>query len=972
MTVSHGFELRREEKLPEIHCLARLYHHGKTGAELLSLIAEDENKVFGVSFRTPPSDSTGIAHILEHSVLCGSRKYPVKAPFLEMLKSSLNTFLNAMTYPDKTVYPVASTNLQDFYNLVDVYLDAVLHPRITPDTLRQEGWHYELESPEAPLIYKGVVFNEMKGNYSSPDVLAYRLANQSLYPDTTYGVDAGGDPQEIPNLTFEAFKTFHQRLYHPSNAKFFFYGDDDPERRLEILSGVLDEFSRLEIDSSIALQPHFEAPRKLHYTLPSSAAEEGARQARITVNWMIDEISNVEDALALSILSDILVGKSASPLRKALIDSGLGDDITGTGLDTSLRQMRFGAGLKGIDANDADKVEALILDTLRRLAEHGIDPLTVEASVNTSEFRLRENNTGMFPRGLTMMLRALQFWNYDRDPLAPLVWEGPLDALKSRLSGGERVFETLIRTRLLDNPHRTTVLFTPDPEQAQREAREEREKLDAIRAAMSENDVEAVIEQTRALKRKQEAADTAEALATLPRLTLQDLDPKNTRIPIETGMLSGAPLVTHDLPTNGIVYLDIGLDLRQLPADLLPFTGLFRRALLETGAGGLDMVQLSQRIGRSTGGVSVQSWTSAVIGGERSAARLFLRSKAMPDKAGELAAILQDVLLSARLDDRERLAQILNEERARLEARLVPVGHQMSALRLRSSLTEADWAAEQMGGVSYLQALRRMAADAKENPAAIAEALERIRSILLRREAMVFNVTAEGVDLRRIEPELTRLAEAMPQGATEYPDWVTAELPRFEGLTIPAKVNYVAKGDSLPKLGHAPGGAALVASHWLRGAWLWDKVRVQGGAYGAFSSVDLRSGTFSFGSYRDPNLLETIAVYDGAGAFLRSVAGNATDLERAIIGTIGAIDTYRLPDAKGFVSLQRHLAGDSEERLQEIRDEVLGAGPNEMRRFAAALDAVAAHGRVVVLGSEEAIQSANAGREDRFTVTKLL
>ncbi|NJM36219.1 MAG: hypothetical protein HC850_17705 [Rhodomicrobium sp.] len=430
--------------------------------------------MFGASFRTPPQDSTGIAHILEHSVLCGSRKYPVKAPFLELLKGSLNTFLNAMTYPDKTVYPVASTNLQDFYNLVDVYLDAVFHPRITPEILQQEGWHYELETPDAPLTFKGVVFNEMKGVYSSPESRVSSLSGRSLYPDTIYGIDSGGDPREIPDLTYENFKAFHERYYHPSNARLFFYGDDDPEKRLEILDRVLSEFAPARYGSQVPLQPRFDAPRKLEYTIPASADDADKKRARLTVNWMLDEVADAETELALSILNYTLAGTPASPLRKALIDSRLGEDVTGMGLSTSLRQMKFGAGLKGIDAADADKVEALILGTLERLAKEGIDPATVEAAINTVEFRLRENNTGSFPRGISVMLRALQAWNYDRDPIAPLLWSGPLDAIKVRLARGERVFEPLIEAQLLDNPHRTTVLFKPDPEQTAREAREER------------------------------------------------------------------------------------------------------------------------------------------------------------------------------------------------------------------------------------------------------------------------------------------------------------------------------------------------------------------------------------------------------------------------------------------------------------------------------------------------------------------
>jgi Zn-dependent M16 (insulinase) family peptidase len=972
MTISHGFELRSERELAEIGCKARLYRHQKTGAELLSLIGGDENKVFGVSFRTPPTDSTGIAHILEHSVLCGSRKYPVKAPFLEMLKSSLKTFLNAMTYPDKTMYPVASTNLQDFYNLVDVYLDAVFHPRITPDTLRQEGWHYEMEGPNSPLIYKGVVFNEMKGSYSSPEDRVSRLSQRALYPDTTYGVDSGGDPAEIPNLTFEAFKRFHERLYHPSNAKFFFYGDDDPDKRLEILAGVLDEFSAIPVDSDIAPQPRFNEPRKLTQSFPAASTDKAAKQARITVNWMLPEIASAEEILALYALNSLLAETPASPLRKALIDSRLGDDLTNTGLATTLKQMRFGAGLKGIDAADADKVEGLILDTLAGLASGGIDPLSIEAAVNTLEFRWRENNTGAMPRGLIVMSRALNSWNYDRDPFTLLAWREPLERLKARLASGERVFEDLIQRHLLDNAHRTTVVFTPDPELARREADEEQARLSAARAAMTEADVAVIVEQTRTLKLKQETPDSPEALATLPRLRLADLARQGAPIPVETSEMSGARIFTHDLPANGIVYLDIGLDLRQLPAELLPYIGVFRSALLETGAGDLDMVELSQRIGRSTGGIHTHSWTSAVVNERAPAAWLFLRAKAMPEKAGELVAILADVLLRARLDNRPRIEQLVDEARASMEARLIPGGSQIVSSRLRSSLGQAAWASEQLGGVSALNSLRGMTADLAAEPDRVVQTLERMRNVLVRRGSMVFNVTADAAGLRAFEPELRRLIEALPDGRAAEAAWRTPELPRFEGLTMPAKVNYVAKGERLPRLGYTPGGAAQVASHWLRGGWLWDKIRVQGGAYGAFCMLDLRSGLFNYASYRDPNLLGTIAAYDASGGFLRSAAASASDLERAIIGTIGAIDSYMLPDAKGLASLERALAKDDDDRRQQTREEVLGAGPADIRRFADALDAVAAHGRVVVLGAQETIEAANAELEDRFTLTKVL
>jgi Zn-dependent M16 (insulinase) family peptidase len=534
-TASHGFKLIREQNLAEIDSTARLYRHVTTGAELLSLINRDENKVFGISFATPPSDSTGVAHILEHSVLCGSRKYPVKEPFVELMKSSLTTFLNAMTFPDKTCYPVASQNVRDFYNLIDVYLDAVFFPRLTPQIFQQEGWHYELDAPDAPLIYKGVVFNEMKGNYSSPDSMLRELSQRSLYPDITYGFDSGGDPEHIPDLTYEQLKTFHKRHYHPSNAKLFFYGDDDPDERLRLLDARLIEFSRTTVDAKVPLQPRFTVPKQLIHTYPCGQADEPsgepANQTMLTVNWMLDEAVDVESALALDILEHILIGTPAAPLYKALIDSGLGEALAGGGLDDELRQPMFSIGLKGIDPVNAGKIGRLIADTIGSLAEQGIDPLTVDAALNTVEFRLRENNTGAFPRGMAFMLRALRSWLHERDPLLPLAFERPLAAIKAQVASGTPYFERLLKRHLIENQHRTELVFKPDPELAERETKEERARLEAARASMTEHDLLAVVEATNTLRRIQEQPDPPEALATIPTLRLSDLPRANKLIP---------------------------------------------------------------------------------------------------------------------------------------------------------------------------------------------------------------------------------------------------------------------------------------------------------------------------------------------------------------------------------------------------------------------------------------------------------
>lgn len=972
MDTYHGFDLLREQNIPELNTYARLFRHRQTGAELLSLENDDENKVFAIAFTTPPPDSTGLPHIMEHSVLCGSRKYPVKEPFVELLKGSLNTYLNAFTMSDKTVYPVASQNVQDFYNLIDVYLDAVFHPRITPQTLEQEGWHYELDGPDAPLTFKGVVFNEMKGAYSDPENLLGRTIQQALFPDTPYRHDSGGDPKAIPDLTYTQFKRFHETYYHPSNARILFWGDDDPEQRLRITDEYLREFDRLELDVELPLQPRFEGPRMM--TLPYDAGEDGAgRKAYVTVNWMLAENGDVETTLALEILSHILIGTPASPLRKALIESGLGEDLTGGGLDADLRQVSFSTGLKGVALEDTSRVEALTFETLANLAAEGIERETVEASLNTVEFMLRERNTGRFPRGVLAMVNALSTWTYGGDPLAPLAFEAPLNAVKAAVERDPRYFEELLRTYFVDNPHRVTLLLTPDPSLREQEDAAERERLAQVRAGLDEAGVFRVIEEAQRLRRLQETPDPPEALATIPTLTLDDLDRRNKPIPAEEVERAGTRVLVHDLFTNGIVYLDLGFNLYALPAEDLPYTRLFGRALLEMGTTTQDYVRLAQRIGRTTGGIAPNLLTSAVYPERAGMAWLFLRGKATADKADALLDILRDVLLTVQLDNRERFRQIVLEEKARLESQLARAGHIVVYGRLKSLFHEADWASEQMQGLDYLFFLRDLAAQIDANWTDVLARLEAIRGRLVRREAALANVTTDADIWAAFDPALAGFLSELPAApGAPFHTWTPARTLRDEGLVIPAQVNYVGKGANLYDFGHDFNGSMLVINDYLQSTWLWEKIRVQGGAYGGFSAFDRHTGAFAFLSYRDPNLLDTLDVYDRTGDFLRGLEVSQDELTKAIIGTIGQIDAYMLPDAKGYTSMVRVLSGDTDERRQQMRDEVLSTSAADFRRFADLLDDVRAQGAVMVLGGQTAIEEANEGRPGWLTVRRVL
>lgn len=970
--IATGFDLLRDAYVAEIASQVRLYRHTRTGAEILSIENDDENKVFGIAFRTPPTDSTGIAHILEHSVLCGSRKYPLKEPFVELIKGSLNTFLNAFTFPDKTCYPVASQNTQDLYNMIDVYLDAVFFPRLTPHVLEQEGWHYELENPDDPLIFKGVVFNEMKGAFGAPERALNSFAQRSLFPDTTYGVESGGLPAHIPDLTFEQFSAFHRTHYHPSNARIFFYGDDDPQQRLAIIAAYLDEFEPITPDSDVALQPPFDAPRTLTYSYSVDADEDLSKKSMVSVNWALPTTNDAELVLALEILDQILLSTPANPLYKALLDSGLGEDLTHSGFDEDLRQGTFSVGMKGIAFDDVGKVEQLILSTLTQLAEQGIDRNTIEAAVNTVEFQLRERNTGSFPRGLAVMIRSLTTWLHGDDPLAPLAFEQPLAAIKHRLASDTPFFETLIRDLLLNNQHRTTVILQPDPDHARREAEAEQQRLAAVRATLSDADVQAIIANTRTLKQMQETPDPPEAIALIPTLTLADLDRHERPTPTEQLGQLGTLVLYHDLPTSGIGYVDVAIDLQSLPQELVPYCGLFGRILLETGTDTEDFVSLAQRIGRTTGGIGAQAWSSAIAHAERGATRLMVRGKATRDNMGELFSIMRDVLLTARLDNRERIRQLVLEEKAQLEAALAPAGHRLVGTYLAGLFDEAGWATEQMGGISYLFFLRQLVQQVDNDWDGVYARLVDLRERIMRRPNVIVNITSDSATWQQARPHLEQFLAALPASLGAAQVWQPTYAQPFAGLSMPSQVNYVGKAANLYQLGYTLHGSVMVILKYLNTTWMWEQVRVKGGAYGGFARFNRHSGVFDFLSYRDPNLLGTLAVYDKTAEFLRSVELTEQDVTRSIIGTIGDIDTYRLPDARGYTALTRHLIHDDAATRQALREQVLGTTIADFRAFAEVLEQVRTQGIVAVLGSAEQIAAANAQQPNLLTKVKVL
>ena len=932
---THGFTLIREESMREAGGMVRLWKHDSTGAELLSICNDDENKSFGVAFRTPPKDSTGVAHILEHSVLCGSDRYPVKEPFVELLKSSLQTFLNALTFPDKTCYPVASCNLQDFYNLMDVYLDAVFHPRIDENVLRQEGWHIEADEADGPWAFKGVVFNEMKGVYSSPDSVLMEECQHAVFPDMLYSLDSGGDPAVIPSLTYEAFREFHSSYYHPSNARFFFWGDDPEEGRLAKVAEFIDPYERRMVDSEVPLQPRLAMPRKVEAVY--AASEEEGGKAHVAVNWLLCESRETEEMFVLNMLEHIISGLPGSPLRKALMDSGLGEDISGCGLESDLRQAYFSMGLRSIDADRADDVERIMLDTLAALAEEGVPAPAVEAALNSLEFMLRENNTGSFPRGLSAMFRSLADWLYDGDAFAPLAWETPLASIKARLAAGEPVFEDAIRRWFLENTHRVTVLLLPDAELEQVRQAEEDSRIEALRSAMSPEERVRIVELAAELRAAQQEPDSPEALDTVPSLGKEALPLENKVIPCKVEQRAGLDVLTHELDTTGILYARLAFDLFAVPARLLPLVPLYARALTELGTKRRDYVELGFDISAQTGSLgagpvilprssdaSVVSWLS-------------LSGKCTAEKVERMTEIMEELLFEPDFDNRERFAQMVLEEKARMEQSAVPSGHMLVNTRLNGRLSLVGRISEEMNGVNSLFYARELSRRVEDDWASVSADLRALHEFIVRRDGLKLSLTADAPLLALARGPLERLAELLPSRPFPAAVLELPALPDAEWLSAPAQVNYVGLGLSMAGTGYEYSGSLAVIMRHLRMGYLWDRVRVQGGAYGCFARYGRSTGAFTFASYRDPNVAETLKVYRATADYLGNLSLSEADITRAVVGAIGDVDTYMLPGAKGSAAFSRWMCGETDEERQRIREEILSTRLSAFHDFAPCL-----------------------------------
>eukprot|EP00600_Ochromonadales_sp_CCMP1393_P015327 CAMPEP_0175034098 /NCGR_PEP_ID=MMETSP0005-20121125/22411_1 /TAXON_ID=420556 /ORGANISM="Ochromonas sp., Strain CCMP1393" /LENGTH=1034 /DNA_ID=CAMNT_0016294879 /DNA_START=271 /DNA_END=3375 /DNA_ORIENTATION=+ len=963
-----------------------LYHHKKSGAQVISVNAPDDNKVFGITFRTPPEDSTGVPHVLEHSVLCGSRKFPVKEPFVDLLKGSLQNFLNAFTYPDRTCYPVASTNTKDFYNLIHVYLDAVLHPRAIddPQVLQQEGWHYELdEGAQGPLSIKGVVYNEMKGVYSSPDSIMGRATQRALFPENTYGVDSGGDPLKIPDLTFDQFKSFHSSYYHPSNSRVFFYGDDDPMERLRLLDSYLCEFDAIPVTSQVALQPRLSEPQRVEMGFPVAPGVEPKHM--VTLNWLLNEQElSPKEQMALGVLDYLLLGTSSSALRKALTESQLGESVTGGGLSDELLQSTFSVGMKGVKGADTGKVEALIQETLEGLVGTGFEAEAVQAAMNTYEFRLREFNTGSFPKGLSVMLGMMSQWIYDRTPWDGIRFEKPLAEFKQELADGKPVFQDLIKKYLVNNSHRVAVEMKPDFEMERRRIADEEARLSSIKSSMSEEQLAEVVEVSRRLREAQEAVDSLEAKASLPKLSIDDIDPVAKELPIAelpatTAGFEDATVLTHDLETSGILYADVAFDysgIEEADMELLP---LFARMLMEAGTDKYDLTSLTRKIGANTGGIGVsyhndlKSAGSKVVNSDDVLLYLMIRGKAVSDNVPLLFELFGEILQNADFSNQKRAVEMLKESKVRKESAILSSGHSFGATRLAGRSSFLGHLSEVTGGLTSVRNAGALLEQADTQWEGVQTRLERMRAAIVKkgRDGMIVNLTGNKQLLDTSMPTVKSFLATLPAtpssssaGGSLVDRWSKGReqklLPlRNEAFVMPSQVNYVVMGGPILQPGDDVKGSYSVAARYLSTGYLWDQVRVLGGAYGGFARFASATGRFVYMSYRDPNCLNTLNTYDNTPVALSETELSSEELLQAIIGTIGDLDAPLSSDQKGFASLMQYMTGESAEERQKWRTEILNTKEADFKEFAQHLSKLRETGTIAVFGAEQAVSAAN-------------
>ncbi len=963
-----AYELVLQEDLPDIRSTGYVLRHKKTRARIMLIENDDDNKVFDITFRTPPVDSTGVAHILEHSVLCGSKHFPLKDPFVELAKGSLNTFLNAMTYPDKTTYPVASCNAQDFQNLLHVYLDAVFYPNIyrQEEIFRQEGWSYHLPDENGPLTYNGVVYNEMKGVFSSPDEVLERQIMDELFPDTTYGRESGGDPEAIPALTYEQFLDFHRRYYHPSNSFLYLYGNMDMAEKLDFIDReYLSRFEYLEVDSSIARQKPFAKMKELEGEYPVLEGESIKNAAYLSYNVVTDAALDCKTIAAFGMLNYALLSAPGAPLKKALLDAQIAQDIYGSYNDGIL-QPYFTIVAKGADAKNKEKFLTIIRETLETLVENGIDEEALKAAINYEEFSYREADFGSYPKGLIYGLEVLDYWLYsDENPFAPLKQLDVFAALRGEIGTGH--FEELVKTHLLHNPHSLTLTLTPSPGLAARREKETQEKLSNYLETLSAGERRTLAERTKALKAYQEMPEDEKNASCIPMLSRSDIGREAQKYSNIRHTIEDVPVLHHDFATNGIAYLTLLFDVRHLPGEWIPYLGLLKSVLGYVDTAHYTYGELYNKINANTGGISCGIEVFDRVDGQDFLPAFALRAKALPPQLPFVFEMLEEILDTSRLEDTKRLYEIIARLKSRAQTGLISAGHSTAVLRASSYGAPMAAFQDQECGVGYYQFLEDLEAHFQERKDALVQTLQTLMKHTFRKENLTVSYTGDEAGLMKLSGEIPGFLTHLRTCETSKETLTIQCQKKNEGFQTSGQVQYVAQTGNFRDAGFSYTGVLHILKVILSYDYLWMNIRVKGGAYGCMSGFK-RNGESFFTSYRDPHLRETLDVYAGIPAYLRDFQADGREMDKYIIGTISNLDVPKTPKTKGDLSMIAYFSGVTNEMLQKEREQVLNAQADDIRALAELVEAILAKEQICVLGSEETI----AREKDVFLEVKHL
>ena len=965
----NAYEVLKEEELQDIHSKGWLLRHKKTGARVMLIENSDENKVFNIAFRTPPKNSTGVAHILEHSVLCGSREFPLKDPFVELVKGSLNTFLNAMTYPDKTCYPVASCNDRDFQNLMHVYLDAVFYPNIykKEEIFRQEGWNYHLEKKEGPLKYNGVVYNEMKGAFSSPDDVLEREIMNSLFPDTTYGCESGGDPVNIPDLSYEEFLDFHRQYYHPSNSFIYLYGNMDMEEKLEFLdSHYLSAFDSLVIDSEIRDQEAFAQVKDIQKSYPVSEDEGEEDNTYLSYNMVVGEAADINLSLAFEVLDYALLSAPGAPLKQALLDAKIGKDIYGS-FEDGIKQTYFSIVAKGANLSRKEEFIKVIRDTLTKIAEEGIDKKAVTAGINYYEFRFREADFSSYPKGLMYGLDILSSWLYDdTKPFCEVQLLEGFEFLKKALEEG--YFEELIRKYLLDNTHGAVLSLVPEKGLAAKRDKELEEKLENYRKSLSDEELTRMVEHTKALEAYQEAEEAPEALTCIPMLSREDIKKKITGLTNEEHHVEDSLFLYHDVCTNGIGYADLLFEIHDFDVDTVHYLGLLKSVLGAVDTENYTYGELFNEVNARTGGIAygIEVFDDAQDT-DAFRAMFAVRGKALYPEMDFMFSMIREVLTTSKLDDTKRLYEIIARVRSRAQASLASAGHSTAVLRGASYASPMAAFQDEMAGIGYYQFIEKLEKDFDSCKDDIVKNLRKVMEEVLRPENFCVSYTGERESLDTVKTQAAEIKKVLFNGQKPEPVKQAPCVKKNEAFKTSGQVQYVAQNGNFRKKGLEYTGALEILKVILSYDYLWINLRVKGGAYGCMSGFK-RNGESFLVSYRDPHLKRTLEVYQGVPDYIRAFEADEREMTKYIIGTISNKDVPRTPQMQGSISKTAYFSNVTEDMLQKERNQILGAQKEDIQKLAALVEAVLSDDQICVVGSETAIEKA----EDVFMEVKPL